>query len=165
MIETVVFTSQAAIENLIQPDPNTAVISIVGSGCRDAKIKDGFHSVLRLSFDDLSEETVGWSVGCLPDAAEDGGQLYFEAGRFPNDPVFPDINHAKAITTFLDELECRHLVVHCHAGVSRSAAVAKFVSVNYGARLVGKNTDVSFANRRLLRLLDKARCVRAKAGF
>ena len=47
------------------------------------------------------------------------------------------------------------LVVHCFAGISRSAAVAAFASDRFGVEIDQANPDTSCANARLLRLLGK----------
>ncbi len=145
MIKMVKFVSQLHMENLEAPCLNTAVISITAPGDHPARIKEGFNSVLRLQFDDLYEEIIHEAIGAIPDANPDGYVLWHNLR-------LPDANHAKAILEFLDTLTCERLIVHCHAGVSRSAAVAQFVSDKYNADLDG---DTSCANKRLLRLLNK----------
>lgn len=149
MLKTVCFISQQAMEHHVVPRADTAVISITAPGDDSALIKDGFYSVLRLQFDDLYEENIAEKAGNVPDADCDGGKVLW------HNLVLPDIHHAREIITFVCGLQCEHLIVHCHAGVSRSAAVAKFVSERYQVPIDQANDDVSCANKRLLRLLNK----------
>ncbi len=54
---------------------------------------------------------------------------------------------------------CDHVIVHCHAGISRSAAVARFVADRYRARIDNRGLNdpgTEFPNKRLLRLLNMA---------
>jgi predicted protein tyrosine phosphatase len=146
MIKTVKFISQMEVEHHEIPSPNTAIISICAPGSK-ARIKNGFNAVLRLWFDDLYEENIHECVGAIPD-------LNGDKGVFWHNLRLPDANHAKAIIDFLNSLDerCDHITVHCHAGISRSAAVAQFISEAYGAELL---KDTKFANKRVLRLLRK----------
>jgi len=148
VIKTVAFISQEAMEVHAKPCANTAIISITRQDDKPAVIKDGFNLILRLQFDDEYEERLGEKIGSIPDLGDDGVILCH--GR-----ILPDANHAAAIIDFIENLSCDHLIVHCHAGVSRSAAVAKFVVGRYGAVLDQANDDTSGSNKRLLRLLNK----------
>ena len=137
------------MEHRTPPCQNTAVISIVAPGCGAAAFKDcDFNSVLRLTFDDLSEEDIKEPIGSIPDLDPDGPILWHNL-------QLPDMNHANAIVDFLDCLSCENVIVHCYAGISRSAAVAKFISKKYNAILSEEFGDTSFANKRVLRLLNK----------
>jgi predicted protein tyrosine phosphatase len=152
MIKTVKFMSQRYLEDIITPRHDIAVISITTPGGEPAKISDQFNSVLRLQFDDLYEETLGEVVGAVPDAAHAGsGYLLWHGLRMP------DMWHALAIIDFLNVLTCEHVIVHCHAGVSRSAAIAQFISDKYGAALNPNFSwcDTSCLNKRVYRLLNK----------
>lgn len=151
MIKTIRFVSQQYMEHRIEPQLNLAVISITTPGDSPAQIEKGFHSILRLEFDDLYEENLHEMVGDIPDASLNGYLLWHNLR-------LPDINHAIAIINFLDKLTCRHVIVHCHAGVSRSAAVAQFVADKYGAVLYGQHedSDTKCLNKRIFRLLNKA---------
>lgn len=152
MIKTVKFVSQRWMEHLEVVRPDTAIISITSPGDSNAMISDGFFSILRLCFDDLEEETIHEQIGAVPDADPDGPVLWHNLR-------LPDANHAKAIVDFLNRITCERVIVHCHAGVSRSAAVAKFISEKYNADLHGQvegdYADASGANMRLYRLLNK----------
>ena len=152
-IETVRFMSQCAAEEC-EPYPNTAMISITGwssFGCLEVNIKPGFQSILRLTFDDVDEESLGVPVGSIPDFSPDGSIIV--SGH-----LLPDLHHAREIVAFLEDGEFAHLVVHCYAGQSRSAAVAQFVADRYGAALLLRNHIVGtqYKNNRLYRLLNTA---------
>lgn len=89
-----------------------SIISI--SGLNPASLQSGWHSVLRLEFDDIDVDE-----------------------RFvPRDPyILFNPDHAEQIVKFVaqcDRDEVDTLVVHCQGGISRSAAVAKWVARAYG---------------------------------
>lgn len=106
MIREVTFLSQAGAEAM-RPLPREGIISITGSGLPPATLRRGWCRVLRLVFDDVE----------IP---------FFGATHF-------DTGHAEAILRWLDKVEGRvdKVFVHCHAGRSRSAAVAKFIAEKY----------------------------------
>lgn len=153
MLKTVAFISQQSMENHACPHAGTAVISITCPGDEPANIKEGFYSVLRLQFDDLYEEALNEKVGDVPDIGIGGGRVLW------HNLTLPDASHARQIIDFVNALagndRCPHLIVHCHAGISRSAAVAQFVADKYNAEIDQANPDTSCANARLLRLLNK----------
>jgi predicted protein tyrosine phosphatase len=153
MFKTVCFLSQASFENHLKPRKNTVAVSITDPGDKPAIINQEIDHALRVEFTDISEESAGLTVGDLPDLAKDGGPLLFLGC------TFPDAGHAKKILDFLLPFAVSptefHLAVHCHAGVSRSAAVAAFVADRFCAEFDQVNPDTSFANERLLRMFRK----------
>lgn len=153
MLKTVCFLSQASFENHLKPRNNTVAISITDPGDKPARINPDIGHALRVEFTDISEESAGLTVGDLPDLAQEGGPLMFQGC------TFPDAGHAKKILDFLLPFavsqEEFHLAVHCHAGISRSAAVAAFVADRFCAEFDQMNPDTGFANERLLRMLRK----------
>lgn len=103
------------------PDLRSALVSITEPG-RAAPLPnpDSWGALLRVQF---------------ADAEYDHAMLArLEARGVPFDPDakgFPCRHHAEAIRAFLAGLDVGHvqeLIVHCHAGQRRSAAVAKFAS-------------------------------------
>jgi len=75
----------------------------------------------------------------------------------------PELSDALRIVAFTnkhrDAPEELRLIVHCHGGVSRSAAVAKWVGATYGVPLPQLGDGIHLldgANPRVLRLLAKA---------
>ena len=109
-MKTVKFISLAFMQEITEP---TNVISI---GDRGEAYKFGCEHkrVLRLEFDDI--------VGYV-------GPEYHNF----------DMWHAKQLLEFVDSCGEEDILVHCHAGVSRSAAVAKFLNEHKGYLL-----DLSF---------------------
>lgn len=153
-IKSVCFVSRAAIERHIAPRQDASIVSITDPDEPLACIADGFHGLLRLQFHDLEEESINVPVGLLPDLRPGGRRIDF--GR----AVLPDASDAIKIITFIRDLSAMaglfHLIVHCEAGISRSAAVASFVADRFCVPIEQANPDTSAANARLLRLLNKA---------
>lgn len=153
MFATVCFLSQAAFENHFRPRKNTVALSITDLGVAPARVPLDIEFLLRVQFDDLSEESLNVRVGHLPD------KPLADAKLMAYNCILPDGNHAKAIVAFLlpfaASQESFHLVVHCYAGISRSAAVAAVVADRFGAEIDQANPDTSCANPRLTRLLHK----------
>ena len=85
--------SDWALISISEPDNN-----------KKPRILDGWHSVLRVEFHDITS------------ARPDG--------------VLMDETHAKRIVDFVRQVapEVEGVMVHCRAGISRSAAVAKWIS-------------------------------------
>jgi len=110
-LKQVIFLSRKEAEGSL--NPTWAVISI--SGLDPARLKDGWGAVLRLEFDDIDPD---------PKA------------MFAEDPyILFSIDHAYQIIEFAhrcNDESVDGIVVHCHAGVSRSAAVAKWISERFG---------------------------------
>jgi predicted protein tyrosine phosphatase len=109
-IKHVIFTSQlSACERASWR--NWVVISITDINFADAPLQPGWLDVLRLRFDDISEIS---------------DDEYVRIG---------DVQ-ARAIIQFVrrmhDDSRVEGILVHCWAGVSRSAAVAKWISERYG---------------------------------
>ncbi len=111
MISSVSFVNQATAESMV-PRADWAMISITGYNPCDvpnqARLHPNWQEVLRLEFDDVSSQ---------------GDHLH---GITPH--------QAGQVIAFLDAVQdmVEKIVVHCLAGVSRSAGVAKFVAERYG---------------------------------
>jgi predicted protein tyrosine phosphatase len=83
-----------------EPREREICISIADPDAEPAHLSNGFAAVLRLHFTDITEQ----------------GE--------PSDVLFSE-DHARAIRQFIDALpDATRIVVHCHAGVSRSPGVA-----------------------------------------
>lgn len=108
MLKNVIFCSQAEIEKRTGW-ADWSVISITGSKFYEANLKFGWHSVLRIVFDDVD--------------VEDGPYLAITDEQ------------AEQIVDFVireaESSEVNGIVVHCAAGISRSAAVARWVATAY----------------------------------
>ncbi len=139
--------------DVLEIEPNMVVISIGTDDEFPALLDRPFADVLRLKFHDVTEESLGISIGTVPDVSHTQKLTI-------NGKVLPDYNDAIAIIEFLNKhnrVDFNYtLVCHCEGGVSRSAAVVKFASLMYKARVAGIDHDTSLANPRLLRLLYKA---------
>lgn len=105
MLKTVLFCDRPTAErNAGQPD--WAIISIAGISMK-ADLRDGWLDVLRLEFADT--ENV-------------------------DDPFGFNPLQAMQIDDFVEQAAGRGaigILVHCHAGISRSAAVAKWIAFRY----------------------------------
>jgi len=110
--ESIEFLSEKDMKAL-SPSPFYGVISITDPG-RRADIQDGWGSVLRLQFDDIEE---------AEPLRPYGGSSYWPF----------DKEDAKRIIDWLkaNETKLSDIYVHCWGGISRSAAVAKFIAENY----------------------------------
>ncbi len=119
MIKSVKFLSQGQAEN-ITPAPNIAIISIMSPNSPPARLDEGsFHSIRREWFYDIDRYIY------LRD---------YSSGRINvQHPITED--QAKNIISYIESLKDDtkelELIVHCEMGVSRSAAIAKFVQDYY----------------------------------
>lgn len=115
MLGTVIFISEAAAIRIIPRDTD-ALISITDA--RDADLHADWKHIIRVQFNDIDVVNEScWTVNGKP--------MY---------KLF-DEKKASQIRTFVNELYNDdaeiNLIVHCHAGISRSAAVAKYVAERY----------------------------------
>jgi len=105
-LQKVIYTGQQSAEE-IQGLPDWAVISITDPWY-SANLKAGWHDILRLEFHDIDLYT----------------ELY----------VLFNQQQARDIIRFVGNCHdagVNGVVVHCKAGISRSAAVAKWIAENY----------------------------------
>jgi len=106
-LQIVIYKDQQSAEE-IQGLGDWAVISITDPDWYPAKLKDGWHDILRLEFHDID--------------------LYTEPYVLFNQ------QQARDIIRFVGNCHdagVNGVVVHCKAGISRSAAVAKWIAVHY----------------------------------
>lgn len=146
MIVSVEFCSKKEVQTIV-PDPGTVLVSIVDPGDPPPVLSDRFLHVLRLEFHDL--------VG-LPfnDFDEKVRGIYRMNGYIPERWVYFDRDHASILSGFIlrmhrDPLP-RSVLVHCYAGVSRSAAVASVIADCAGVTL---SRPVRHANVRVRSLI------------
>lgn len=142
-----------AMAKALAPNGAVAVISVLDVQEREQRPSFlGFHSVLELCFEDAYE-----GPGQIwPD--EPTAEQHSQLATYEFDEV-PALSHAHAIVGHIQALhrlpEQLGLFVHCHAGQSRSAAIAEWVATRFWVPL---NTSRSLdrANPRLARLLSLA---------
>jgi predicted protein tyrosine phosphatase len=127
------------------PRDDIAVISItdpVTATSTPLALKDGWHSVLRLEFHDIDLDQLV--------------QPFLRAQvREYCTLMTPD--QAREIVTFVARIQSNGasgIMVHCEAGVSRSAAVAKWIADRHGLRLSDEATAAH--NRYVYRMLEEA---------
>lgn len=112
MIKRVKFVSRTHAESTLGIG-DCAVISITepSSFLGLADLKGGWFEVLRLEFDDVDPAT------CSDQSNK-----------------FMTIHQARVIVAFVDSVapNVSSIMVHCKAGISRSAAVAKWIAERYG---------------------------------
>lgn len=132
------FVSQAVFER-IEPTPTLAVVSIGDPAQPPPDRLPQFQQVLRLEFLDLE-----------PDDAEDcdiADENLFSPAQL------------LALTAYVQGLhqQAAHyrLVVHCHAGISRSAAVA-LVAHHITNCDFPRHLDAHYANRHVIRVAESA---------
>ena len=157
MIEDIVFLSVAEMR-LVRPRLNTVVISVLDQSELRARPRPrlgGFRSALALDFED-SEESLG--APAWPDNPTDEEHALFCDGRGERVPTLEDaLRIVRFVHGHQTSTERLHLVVHCFGGISRSAAVAEWAAVRCWAPLLSRGQRTTEgANRRLLRLLNKA---------
>lgn len=107
------FISRQEAEKLTGNE-SMAMISITQPGCEEATLLNGWKSVLRVAFDDNDPKIVRHKQRKTPRIAMTEQQ-------------------ALAIVQFVHENApvVTGLIVHCQGGISRSAAVAKWISEAY----------------------------------
>jgi predicted protein tyrosine phosphatase len=161
MYKSVIFLPQREIIKL-HPDSATVLISLILSDVI-LGFDPGYLDILQLTFNDISEKKINVTVGTIPDEADGPIVQAYNGEKY----IWPDAHHTKAIKAFLvkhegDQRQERKIIVHCSAGISRSAAVAAFAVHKYGTILLNGEpsykdqvamTNTSMANPRLLRLL------------
>jgi predicted protein tyrosine phosphatase len=112
--------------------PDWVVISLSEWGAAPAKLKEGWGDVLRMEFHDIEKE--------VPDEPYD----LFSEGQAREIVQFVQNAHTSGATGIL---------VHCRAGISRSAAVAKWIAEQHGLPF---NEQYSLYNRHVFKLLSEA---------
>lgn len=121
MIKSIRYCSEAEARG-IRPLPSMAMISITEPG-RTAALAEGFGRLIRVQFIDaeFDRSMLKRKSMSAVDLCEKG---------------FPCKERVLEMLAFIDDVQeddsVTELVVHCHAGQRRSAAVALFVAERYG---------------------------------
>lgn len=153
----IIFCSVDVVATL--PDKhNTALISILDASEEYSRPDVcAFADALVLQFQDVSEESKKCfeDFGDYPDSKTTG--KYTDG---PSEALF-NADHARAIVAFFDKCQrnsqVQTLAVHCYAGLSRSAAVAQFLSDTFAVDL-DSCKGTAGANPRVLRVLKRTYC-------
>lgn len=131
MVKRVKFVSRSQAENTLGI-ADCALISITepSSFLGFADLKEGWFEVLRTEFDDVDPAT------CSDQSNK-----------------FMSIHQARVIARFVDSVapNVSAIMVHCKAGVSRSAAVAKWIAERYGLPF---DHHYKYYNQHVYKLLD-----------
>lgn len=131
MVKRVKFVSRSQAEsNLGNADCAVISISEPNSFLGLADLREGWFEVLRMEFDDVD-----------PDTCRDLSNK------------FMTIHQAHVIAAFVDSVapNVSSIMVHCKAGVSRSAAVAKWIAERYGLPF---DHHYKYYNQHVYKLLD-----------
>lgn len=121
------FVSEA-VALTIAPSHGAAMVSITEPG-RDAPLAgDGWGALLRVRFADAEYD------GAMIESLRARGKAFSADAK-----GFPSATTSRRVVAFLEALRGRddiaELIVHCHAGQRRSAAVAKFASEMFPAAI------------------------------
>lgn len=144
MIESVRYISEK-IACELTPSPREAMLSISDPGIYTVPLKEGWPKLLRCYF---------------PDAGCDAGLLKFVGGYSQYLTMgFPSHVHALQMRNFIADLASSEtsykLIVHCHAGRSRSAAVAKYTAEIHNLEF---DHDYEKFNQTVYRLMHDPYC-------
>ena len=135
-LKRVIFVSQRQAENM-RPPGAAALISITDTTRTQAEIKDGWHAVLRVSFDDVDPLTF---PGQNRDLLTISSKQVAEIAAFAAE----------------QSRSCKRIVVHCRHGVSRSAAVARAIAeaaqISFPSDYEECNSYVYLALRKAVRI-------------
>jgi predicted protein tyrosine phosphatase len=159
MLHEIVFCGVDAVAH-VRRSQDTVVISILDrSEAAGRPDLAGFGDALVLEFEDNFESEVEVDAGRFWPDEISGAEHSIYCGH--EGEHVSTMNDARQIVAFID----RHhqspypvsLLVHCYAGVSRSAAVALWASTRFRVSIICNRTT-DYANPRLLRLLSKVDC-------
>ena len=116
----------------------------------DFLVPNGFLEVLRLEFHDATDKE-----------GVNGEEFYFTHGKNKGMKAKLKLFNeemAKKILAFLNKNSDNNILIHCRAGISRSAAVARFASELLDREPVGLAVPTTqFANAWVLAILNRER--------
>ena len=129
----VLFVSQKQAE-CMRPPAKCALISVTDTTRPEAELSQNWHAVLRVAFDDSDPITFpGLNPELLPLSA----------------------TQAEAIAAFYlaNAAQAKRMIVHCRAGVSRSAAIARALCIAAGLPFPESHVDY---NRHVFSVMQHA---------
>ena len=139
-IDHLSFLSRRAAE-AATPRDDIAVISITDPRTVQPRL-DGWHSVLRVEFHDINPEKIASP---------------FIRAEVVSHYTLMSTDQAREIVAFVQAIQSNGvsgIMVHCEQGVSRSAAVARWIADRHGLRLSDEATAAH--NRYVYRMLEEA---------
>ena len=157
MIDKIVYTGVIDAASRTYND-TILVISILDFNSKHPRPAfDGCKDKLELSFKDRCEEEFGYT-SAWPDRTTEKFNL--NVLRQKGERLF-DLSDAEKILDFFEKYynadEYYELVIHCRAGVSRSSAVAAFLSEHFDVPFEGNGIEKRFRpNPRIIRIMTKA---------
>lgn len=143
MIHSIFFISKAVAEQITNPEKTSAIISIVEPN-ETRNLSQNWVNKLELDFHDTDATANNGETWSLLKVENE------QYTKFNNIMAIKVIDFAKKLDRLKDEI---NLVVHCHAGISRSAAVAKFIAEVYE---VPFNHNYSLYNKFVFSILRQA---------
>ena len=157
MITNILYTG-VVYASTIKPSNDTVIISILDNNSKYARPNfEGFKDFLLLSFKDRCEEDYGLTWDWPEEIQDEYAQIYtgIKNERLCN------LSDAHKILNFFRlhhaDPNPINLVVHCKAGVGRSAAIACWIGTKFKIKYSGNDPKGRFnPNLRIERLLNKA---------
>ena len=136
---------------VFEPGAGHVLISITEPG-RAATVRPGWRKIIRAGFVDTEYDQRSLAFA--------GIDWWISSGAISPTQACALRADIRALAAASDEFD---LVVHCHAGQSRSAAVAHYVADVYGAALMQGRSPK--ANKTVLALLHNPWCLISEADY
>lgn len=136
---------------VFEPGAGHVLISITEPG-RTAKVRPGWRKIIRADFIDTEYDERSLAFAGIDWWISSGAISPTQACT-----LRADISALAALSDHVD------LIIHCHAGQSRSAAVAHYVADVYGAAIMQGRSPK--ANKTVLALLHDPWCLISEADY
>lgn len=82
--------------------------------------------------------------------------LFFQDTDNKEDPFSFSLAQAIDVVKFVQEHKDKYIIVHCHAGISRSAAISRWIELFLSNTLPGNLKHYVMYNKHVFRLLEEA---------
>lgn len=82
--------------------------------------------------------------------------LFFQDTDNSEDPFSFSLDQAIDVIKFVKENNAKHFIIHCHAGISRSAAIARWIDLYLTGELSHRLKNYSLYNKHVFRTLQRA---------